>query len=108
MRFRMLAGFRHELASLRYVEGELINEPEPARDLALHLISAHHGHARPCFEKKAYDRENRRESERLAIETAQRFGRMQQYYGAWGLAYLEAVFKAADALASADAEEPDA
>jgi CRISPR-associated endonuclease/helicase Cas3 len=109
MRLRMLAGFRHELASLRDAEREFAGEPEPVRNLALHLIAAHHGHARPSFEKKAYDRQyNQKENERLAIETAQRFGRLQRRYGAWGLAYLESVFKAADALASADAEEPDA
>lgn len=108
MRPHDLQGFRHELASLRYAERELVGEPESIRDLAMHLIAAHHGHARPCFEKRAYDRENRRDSERLAIEAAQRFGRLQKRYGAWGLAYLEGVFKAADALASADAEERDA
>jgi CRISPR-associated endonuclease/helicase Cas3 len=107
MRPKMLAGFRHELASLRLVERELAGEPELVRDLALHLIAAHHGHARPCFEKKAYDRESRCESERLALEAARRFGRLQQRYGAWGLAYLEAVLKAADAMASADEEKQD-
>ncbi len=105
MRPRLLGGFRHELASLRYAEKQLAGEPAEVRDLALHLIAAHHGHARPCFETKTYDRQHRRESERLALEAAQRFGRLQQTYGAWGLAYLEAVFKAADALASPDAEE---
>jgi CRISPR-associated endonuclease/helicase Cas3 len=108
MRPHDLHGFRHELASLRHAERELVNEPEQVCDLALHLIAAHHGHARPCFEKKTYDRQYRQDSERLAIEAAQRFGRVQKRYGAWGLAYLEAMFKAADALASANAEEPDA
>ncbi len=105
MRPRLLGGFRHELASLRYAEKQLAGEPAEVCDLVLHLIAAHHGHARPCFEKKAYDRQHGRESERLAIEAAQRFGCLQRTYGAWGLAYLEAVFKAADALASPDAEE---
>lgn len=105
MRPQVLGGFRHELASLRYAERQLDSESAEIRDLALHLIAAHHGHARPCFEKKAYDRAHRKESERLALEAAQRFGRLQRRYGAWGLAYLEAVFKSADALASADSEE---
>ncbi len=105
MRPRMLAGFRHELASLRYAEQEVDGEPMEVCDLALHLIAAHHGHARPCFSRRAYDRRHRRESERLAMEAAQRFGRLQRRYGAWGLAYLEAAFKSADALASADAED---
>lgn len=105
MRPSVLAGFRHELASLRHAEHQLDGEPAEVRDLTLHLIAAHHGHARPCFEKRAYDRQHRRESEHLALEAARRFGRLQQRYGAWGLAYLEAVFKSADALASTDAEE---
>lgn len=110
MRPHDLNGFRHELASLRYAEEKLQAEsasPE-VRELALHLIAAHHGHARPCFARKTYSRESYRESERLASETARRFGRLQERYGPWGLAYLEAIFKSADALASAEAEEqPD-
>lgn len=107
MRPRDLNGFRHELASLCDAESTLKSSDisDEARDLALHLIAAHHGRARPCFETKAYDRDNHRESERLALEAAQRFGRLQDRYGAWGLAYLEAVFKAADQLAS-DEEQP--
>ncbi len=110
MRPRGLNGFRHELASLCDAEGMLggSNISDEVRDLTLHLIAAHHGRARPCFETKAYDLrscETRRASERLALKAAQRFGRLQDRYGAWGLAYLEAVFKAADQLASDGAEE---
>lgn len=45
-----------------------------------------------------------RRSEAAALEAACRFGALQQQFGHWGLAYLEAVFKAADALASAEEE----
>jgi CRISPR-associated endonuclease/helicase Cas3 len=106
MRPRALNGFRHELASLRYAEQKLQAENVSAqiRDLTLHLIAAHHGHARPCFTKKAYSHEHFRDSERFALESAQRFGRLQERYGPWGLAYLESIFRSADALASAEAE----
>jgi CRISPR-associated endonuclease/helicase Cas3 len=111
MRGRDLGGFRHELASLYHAKQELKDagfSPEVC-DLVLHLIAAHHGHARPCFQERACDRNRLRESARLALETVQRFGRLQERYGAWGLAYLESILKAADGLASADAnaeEEP--
>lgn len=103
MRGRALGGFRHELASLRRAEGELQQDLVPElRDLVLHLIAAHHGHARPCFEKKAYDHNHLKKSECLALETAQRFARLQERYGPWGLAYLESILRAADGIASAN------
>jgi hypothetical protein len=39
-------------------------------------------------------------TERVIAEAALRFARLHQALGAWQLAYLEAVVKAADALAS--------
>jgi CRISPR-associated endonuclease/helicase Cas3 len=106
-----LCGFRHELASLRYAEKEIEvqNISPELRDLVLHLIAAHHGHARPCFEKKAYDRNYLIDSARIALDTAQRFAKMQQKHGAWGLAYLESILRAADGIAcdsSAAEEQP--
>jgi CRISPR-associated endonuclease Cas3-HD len=112
MHGRDLGGFRHELASLRYAEKKIEDQnisPE-LRDLVLHLIAAHHGHARPCFEKQAYDRNYLRDSARVALDTPQRFAKLQQKYGAWGLAYLESILRAADGIASNDsaAEEQPA
>jgi CRISPR-associated endonuclease/helicase Cas3 len=107
MQGEWLQGFRHELASLRYAEEALRADdfsPE-LRDLALHLLAAHHGHARPCFEKKAYDRNHHTESERIALESAQRFARLQERFGAWGLAYLESILRAADGTVSATSAE---
>lgn len=104
MRGRALAGFRHELASLRYAEEELRKQaisPE-LRDLVLHLVAAHHGCARPCFESKAYDPNHLSDSARIALESAQRFARLQERYGAWGLAYLESILRAADGIVSAN------
>jgi CRISPR-associated endonuclease/helicase Cas3 len=107
MRGKSLGGFRHELASLRYAEKEIGTQPQSTefRDLVLHLVAAHHGHARPCFESKAYDRRHLTDSARIALESAQRFARMQERYGAWGLAYLESILRAADWMVSAATEE---
>jgi CRISPR-associated endonuclease/helicase Cas3 len=110
MRGRDLGGFRHELASVRHASEELekLNVSADLRDLILHLIASHHGHGRPCFQEKAYDRNQLRNSAALALEAAQRFGRLQEHYGAWGLAYLETILRAADGLASKNAQEQPA
>lgn len=107
MQGRMLGGFRHELASLRYAEEtfQTDNFSAELRDLALHLLAAHHGHARPCFERKAYDRNPLTDSERIALESAQRFARLQERFGPWGLAYLESILRAADGMVSASCAE---
>lgn len=103
---RRLAGYRHELGSLLDAECQLPADFTPAqRDLALHLVAAHHGWARPHFPTKTFDKDNYRRSERAALECARRFGRLQQRLGAWRLAYLEAVFRSADAIASASMPE---
>lgn len=99
-----LAGFRHELASvldMNLTQGV----PDELVDLVKHFIAAHHGWARPHFPARACDRRRVKASHAEALESARRFGRLQIHYGYWGLAYLEAVFRAADAIASAEAEE---
>ena len=108
MRGRSLNGFRHELASLRLVAAHLDPEgvPHELRPLVLHLIAAHHGHARPCFTTRAYDRNHLRASEELALATTHRFASLQRQYGPWGLAYLEAILKSADGLTSGNREDP--
>ncbi|MCE5309333.1 MAG: type I-U CRISPR-associated helicase/endonuclease Cas3 [Acidobacteriales bacterium] len=96
----LLDGFRHELASIERA-GE-------AGDLALHLIAAHHGWGRPHFRRQAFNRRALKASEEIPLEAARRFARLTARYGHWGLAYLEAVFKAADSIASSKAEEQPA
>lgn len=97
----LLAGFRHELESLSLAGTE--------EALVLHLVASHHGWARPHFEPKAYSRETLHRSREAALAAARRFGELQAAWGHWGLAYLEAVFKAADAMASeAEQEGPHA
>ena len=106
MNVKKLDGYRHELGSLLDAVTELpLDFTQDERDLALHLIAAHHGWARPHFPKRTFDKSACRRSERAALECARRLGRLQQRYGAWELAYLEAIFRSADAIASADAPE---
>jgi CRISPR-associated endonuclease/helicase Cas3 len=108
MRGRELNGFRHELASIVNSHDEIVagETSDEIRDLMLHLIAAHHGHARPCFQERAYNRKKILKSKEMALESARRFARLQRRFGPWGLAYLEAVLKAADGIASADWEDP--
>ncbi|MBI3183292.1 MAG: type I-U CRISPR-associated helicase/endonuclease Cas3 [Myxococcales bacterium] len=103
-----LGHYRHELGSLH----DALNEPgfadlaEDERELALHLIAAHHGRARPHFPpEEAIDPEVKdAEVAAIAREVPLRFERLQRKYGRWGLAWLESLVRAADYLASDDEE----
>ncbi len=95
--------YRHEFGSLVEAEANDAFNAHPHRDLILHLIAAHHGYARPHFPTEAFDRSRPTTMNRkIAGEVMQRFTRLQRKYGWWQLAYLEALVKAADALASRD------
>ncbi len=111
---KKLSRYRHEFGSLLRLEHpqrhqtncELPADPD-TRDLALHLIAAHHGHARPHF-SNSFDKEfSLQECETTHMETIRRFARLQRKYGRWGLAYLESLLRAADAAASAGLETDD-
>ncbi|HYE76028.1 MAG TPA: type I-U CRISPR-associated helicase/endonuclease Cas3, partial [Blastocatellia bacterium] len=96
-------GYRHEFGSLIDSLEDKSLTAHPDRDLILHLIAAHHGYARPYFPERAFDRNQPKPlNQHIAHETVLRFNRLQHQYGWWQLAYLEAVLKAADALASRD------
>jgi CRISPR-associated endonuclease/helicase Cas3 len=104
-----LSHYRHELGSLHDLRlasgfGELSDEE---RELAMHLVAAHHGRARPHFPlQEAFDPEVREELvQSLVDEVPRRFARLQRRYGRWGLAWLESLLRTADVLASQD-EEP--
>lgn len=93
--------YRHEFGSLVEASAADALQEHPYRDLILHLIATHHGYARPHFPARAFDRDNPTPlSQKLAAEAMHRFAQLQIKYGWWQLAYLEAVLKAADALAS--------
>jgi CRISPR-associated endonuclease/helicase Cas3 len=90
---RALGGYRHELGSLVDLRGR-------ADPLALHLVASHHGYGRPGFPDRAVDRENRIVSREQSLLQLHRFVALQRQHGWWGLAYLEALLKCADARAS--------
>jgi CRISPR-associated endonuclease/helicase Cas3 len=104
-----LGGYRHELGSLVQARGAGGSSPTNSEsDLLLHLIASHHGHARPHFPANAHDVERFKDSGDAMAESVDRFGRLTDEWGPWGLAYIEAIFKAADGIASSQAEEqPD-
>jgi CRISPR-associated endonuclease/helicase Cas3 len=81
------------------------------RELALHLIASHHGRARPninAFEPlRPGDYEPFSVTRARAEDAAVRFARLQRRWGPWGLAWWEAVFRAADRQASADHDARD-
>ena len=52
-----------------------------------------------------FNREALKQSEAAALESALRFARLQKEWGPWGLAYMEAIFKCADGLVSAEEGE---
>lgn len=100
--------FRHEFASLIEAEklGALDDVDDELRDLALHLISAHHGFARPNI--FAYDPGPIAEGatvEERARDATLRFARLQKRWGPWGLAWWEALLRAADQQASRALED---
>jgi CRISPR-associated endonuclease/helicase Cas3 len=112
-------GFRHEMVSVQLAERALGTFPgdHEARDLVLHLIAAHHGHARP-FAPVVIDHEapeieyggirlsvqNRIDTppHHLGSGIAERFWILTRRFGWWGLAYLESLLRLADQQASAD------
>lgn len=104
---RALNGYRHEFGSLLAAEEDaaLRALSDDDRDLVLHLIAAHHGHARPFLAAQGGDRGPPSEMERHAAAAAQRFARLHRRWGPWGLAWWEAVFRAADWEASVE-EQP--
>ncbi len=117
---RLLGGFRHELASvldvladegasagpedvlkvLSDIRAEMAVLDSWQRDLTLHLVAAHHGRARPLM-PPIDDALPPSRLEREVRAIALRFARLQKQYGPWGLAWLEALLRAADRRASA-------
>lgn len=103
----ILDGYRHEFGSLPHVEAnaEFGALPEDWRDLVLHLVAAHHGQARPTIETRGCEDGPPEILEKRAREVALRFARLQKRWGPWGLAWWEALLRAADQQASRDNEE---
>jgi CRISPR-associated endonuclease/helicase Cas3 len=103
---RLPEPFRHEFASLFDAPDDpgFAAASDDTKYLALHLIAAHHGRARPHYPPhEAFDPERAQvEAQVIASETITRFARLQHRFGRWGLAYLESLLRAADWAASAN------
>lgn len=102
----LLDGYRHEFGSLHYAEADrmLKSLPQELQDLALHLIAAHHGQARPVIRTSGCEYAPPSALEMRACEVALRFARLQKRWGPWGLAWWEALLRVADQQASRDNE----
>ncbi|MGQ0445242.1 MAG: type I-G CRISPR-associated helicase/endonuclease Cas3g [Beijerinckiaceae bacterium] len=101
---QILDGYRHEFGSLPYAEAHPRFKalPEDWRDLVLHLIAAHHGRARPLIATRGCEDAPPSALDERAREVALRFARLQKRWGPWGLAWWEALLRAADQQASRD------
>lgn len=98
-------GYRHELGSVADLgDGQVALPTTVDRELCLHLVAAHHGHARPGFRVEAMGPVVTEEAKRALSETPARFAKLQVHYGWWALAWLESLVKAADVLASREEE----
>ena len=121
--------FRHEMLSLQLAERHTaLPIPEQAKDLFLHLVASHHGHARPFapvvpdpeppaisgrhddvgITVSAAERAEFVAPHRLDSGVADRFWRLTRQYGWWGLAYLEAILRLADWYGSEHVTNEDA
>lgn len=100
--YDLLDGYRHELGSLLHAVNEerLRALGDEQRELALHLIAAHHGFARPVIRTTGCDATPPSALEATAGEIALRFARLQKRWGPWGLAWWESLLRAADHQAS--------
>jgi len=103
----LLDGYRHEFGSLPLAEGDRAFQdlPKDLRDLVLHLIAAHHGFARPVIATRGCEDAPPSRLEERARDVALRFAQLQKRWGPWGLAWWEALLRAADQQASRENEE---
>ena len=101
--WRLLEGYRHEFGSV--LKAELAPLPDETRDLILHLIAAHHGYARPLISSAGCEEAPPSVLAAKAGDVALRYARLQRRYGIWGLAWREAILRAADQSASREWSE---
>lgn len=102
--YRLLDGYRHEFGSLPYAERDerLQKLDVDLRELALDLIASHHGFARPVIGTNGCEDAPPSALAVRAREVALRFARLQKRWGPWGLAWWQALLRAADQQASRD------
>ena len=104
-----LDGYRHEFGSLKVAakHDDLLKLPDDLQDLALHLVAAHHGFARPVISVNGCEDAPPSALEERARDVALRFARLQKRWGPWGLAWWEALLRASDQQASRDNDAAD-
>ena len=104
----VLDGYRHEFQSMLDVQKNGLDGLDgfaPRFELALHLIAAHHGHARPAIGIDGCDGLPPSAAEARAYQVGRRFVGLQRQWGPWGLAWWEALLRAADQRASRALDE---
>jgi CRISPR-associated endonuclease/helicase Cas3 len=99
---RLLDGYRHEFGSLSVMleDAEFQSLSPDLQELALHLVSAHHGYARPVIRTSGCEDAPPSALDDRARDVALRFARLQRRWGPWGLAWWESLLRAADQRAS--------
>jgi CRISPR-associated endonuclease/helicase Cas3 len=104
---KLLGGYRHEFGSLPYAQqdDEFKKLSPELQDLVLHLIAAHHGFARPLIATDGCEDAPPSALEERAREVALRYARLHLRWGPWGLAWWEALLRAADVQASKQNDE---
>jgi CRISPR-associated endonuclease/helicase Cas3 len=113
LNLKLLAGYRHEFGSLAAVErdADFNALSDDLKELALHVVAGHHGRARPLISTEGCEDAPPSLLEGRARDVALRFARLQNRWGPWGLAWWEALLRAADQNASrdngADVDQPD-
>jgi CRISPR-associated endonuclease/helicase Cas3 len=103
----LLDGYRHEFGSLPIAERDpRVQDLDPERrDLLLHLIAAHHGKARPVISTRGCEDAPPSALVARARAVALRFTLLEARWGPWGLAWWEALLRAADVQASRENDE---
>ena len=113
-------GMRHEVASVAMADSDpRILSPAHDKDLVLHLIGTHHGFGRPLppiledaerqtlaytFDGVTIEMRPDLTEGTLALDMADRFWRLVERYGYYGLAWLEAILRLADHRQSEEGE----
>jgi len=92
-----VGGYRHEWGSLWKIKDKT------SCDFLHHLIAAHHGWFRPSMPDKGFDFPPTASKQNpTRLEAVFRYSDLQARLGYWRLAYLEALLKTSDAIASRD------
>jgi CRISPR-associated endonuclease/helicase Cas3 len=103
----LLDGYRHEFGSIPIAERDprVQDLDLERRELLLHIIAAHHGKARPLISTRGCEDAPPSALDARARAVALRFTRLEVRWGPWGLAWWEALLRAADAQASRENDE---